>query len=214
MARIKTSKRRNNNCGSVYLFRGKYVLQYLDPVNGKRKIKTLTTSDASDMPRPITTREQAETAAADFLNDIQKISCIESRTELMVKIAEAKSIINRSRFKLSQIWTAFHDNPERSDSGINTLRYYHSYLNAFITWIKKYHQKIDDVSQIDNTIATSFMTHIWNSGISEATYNRYRQGLQLIFKVVLKSDNVDNPFAKITKKTEMFKAARILLIRR
>lgn len=202
MARIKISKRRSNNCGSVYLFRGKYVLQYLDPVNGKRKIKTLTASDANGMPHAITTQDQAQNAATEFLKEIQKISNIESRAELMVKIAESKSIINRSRLKLPQIWTAFQDNPERPDSGVNTLRYYHSYLNSFIVWLKKYNSQINDVSMIDSAIAGSFMANIWNNGISEATYNRYRQGLRLIFKVVLKTDNADNPFANITKKTE------------
>lgn len=202
MARIKISKRRNNNCGSVYLFRGKYVLQYLDPVNGKRKIKTLTAPGANDMPSPITKREQAEAAAADFLNDIQKISSIETRAELMMKVAESKSIINRSRLKLSQIWAAFENNQERPDSGVNTLSYYHSYLNIFTAWLKKYQPKVIDVSMIDSAIAAGFMTHIWNTGISEATYNRYRQGLRLIFRVITKADNAENPFANIAKKTE------------
>jgi len=42
----------------------------------------------------------------------------------MVKVAEAKKIISRTRLNLSDIWIAFESSPERPDSGPSTLRKY------------------------------------------------------------------------------------------
>lgn len=201
MGRIKESRRRGNNAGSIYLECGRYVLMYADPVSGKRKKKTLTVKDADCVDQTITEKSTAEKAAAEFLAGIQKITAIESKAELMVKVAEAKKIISRTRLNLSDIWIAFESSPERPDSGPSTLRKYKTFCDRFTSWLKK-SRHVADAGQIDADTAAAFMAYIWGTGISEATYNSYRQALQLIFRVVLKEDGMENPFARISKKAE------------
>ena len=119
----------------------------------------------------------------------------------MVKVAEAKKIINRTRLSLSDIWTAFESSPERPDSGPGTLKKYKIFCDRFIAWLKK-NRRAEDASWIDADTAAAFMAYLWGTGIFEATYNSYRQALQLIFRIVLKEDGMENPFARISKKSE------------
>lgn len=201
IGRFKEGKRRGNNAGSVYLYRGRYVLMYIDPVSGKRKKKTLTAKADKGVDQAITEKSIAEKAAAEFLAGIPKITAIESKAELMVKVAEAKKIINRTRLSLSDIWTAFESSPERPDSGPGTLKKYKIFCDRFIAWLKK-NRRAEDASWIDADTAAAFMAYLWGTGIFEATYNSYRQALQLIFRIVLKEDGMENPFARISKKSE------------
>lgn len=200
MGRVRENKRRGNNAGSIYLERGRYVLMYTDPIGGKRKKKVLAAKDANGVDQVITEKSTADKAAAEFLAGIRKITAIESKAELMVKVAEEKKLINRTRLNLAEIWTTFESSPERPDSGPGTLKKYKIFCDRFTFWLKK-SRHIADASQIDADTAAAFMAYLWGTGISEATCNSYRQALLLIFRVVLKEDGMENPFGRISRKT-------------
>lgn len=201
MARTKNSLKRGNNSGSVYLYRGKYALQYNDPLTGKRRIKSLTMS-VDGLKRPITTRTDAEAAAVLFLKDINKISEIQHKEEAIFQIAQQKKLIRSLTLNLDEAWDKFRHSPARRDAGDATLKGYETIWKMFHRFLRSKQPTLTSLAEIDPALAETYFTHIWNTGISEQTYNNHLQVLTLIFRTLLGSDfHTENPFAGIRKKT-------------
>ena len=204
MARRKSSGRRENHTGSVFLHRGRYAIRYKDPVTAKYRIKVLSAPDASGALAPITTLEKAKDAAVKFMAPIQEVSSIESKAELMVKVAESKQLIRKATgLELAKAWEVFLVQHSRPDSGDATLREYRLNLERFIKWLASARPAVNRVAEVDSEIALAYFTYVWNSGISASSHNSYLQALALIFRVLGEPAGlVSNPFTGITKKTK------------
>jgi len=204
MARIKVSGRRENHTGSVFLHRGRYAIRYKDPVTDKYRIKVLSAPDESGTLAPVTSLEKAKEAASKFMTPIQEVAAIDSKAELMVRVAESKQLIRRATgLELAKAWDAFLAQHSRPDSGEATLREYRLNFERFLKWLAKARPAVKRVSEVDSEIAKSYFSYVWNSGISASSHNSYLQALTLIFRVLGEPAGlVSNPFEGIDKKTK------------
>jgi integrase len=181
------SKRRSKGAGTIYK-RGKYFyLEYT--INGQKSKVSLKT----------TNRKEAEVKAKDLLPVLQA----STKEQIAVHVAEAKKLRRQSGLLIEKIWQEYLKQPNRPDSGVNTLRGYERVINKFVKWLRSMHPEINRAIQIDTAIAGEYCNELWNGGISARTYNAYLQPLKLIFGIILDSAALDiNPFGKISKKIE------------
>lgn len=199
MGRSKKKNRRSKGSGSVFKkANGNYCVQFTDATG---KLKTVSLKDEQE--QPIRDKKNAEIAAQKELKTYLKLQDIENKNEFLTKIAVHKKIINQVIIKPEDAWGAYIKDQSRPDSGTTTLKKYQSLWNIFINWLKENRILIINISDIDELTAEEFMNHIWNTGISERTYNTYLQAIKLILKVLLKHTNSETlPFSRINKKTE------------
>lgn len=201
MARRRTNQKRNDSNGSVYLYRGKYVLQYSDPITGKRRIKSLV-QIIDGLKKPVTIRADAETVAAEFLKDITQISDIQHKEEVILKVAEQKRLIRSLTLKIDEVWQKFQQSPSRRDAGESTLKGYSSIWELFRKFLRHQMPPLQNLAEIDAAVTEAYFTQLWQQGVSEQTYNNHLQVLSLVFRTLLGADfHTENPFRSIQKKT-------------
>ncbi len=181
------SKRRSKGAGTIYK-RGKYYyLEYT--INGRKNKVSLKTANRND----------AETKAKDLLPVLQA----DTKEQVAVHVAEAKKLRRQSGLLINKIWDEYLKQPNRPDSGENTLKGYERVIYKFVRWLKRTHPEISRAVQIDSTIAGEYCNELWSGKISARTYNAYLQPLKLIFNIIHDSAALDiNPFEKISKKIE------------
>lgn len=201
--KARNAGRRFNNSGSVFVRNGVYVLEYHD-IEGKRCLRTLTTLDPQTGKKiNIITQPEAEASADDFLADLNKLYGLQTREEVILKVAEQKKLMRSVSLKIDDIWSKFKDSPTRCDAGDATLKGYGIIWRLFRKYLQNNYSNITSVAQVDTSTAENYFSELWNkSGISEQTYNNHLQVLNLIFKTLLGPDfTAENPFRDIQKKT-------------
>jgi len=202
---IQANKKKRRSKGNGTIFKrpnGNYCVQYTD-ITGKKKTIVLTLKDAATGKMiPIRNIVQAEVAARSIIEDNQKVNKLESKAEYLAVVGETKKLISQVKTELDEIWVTFKNSPARKDAGESTLKGYKVICNLFFNWVKKNHPNADNISKIDEDIAEKYFTQLWQSGMSEQTYNNHLQVLTLIFKTLCNKDNQDEtPFKNIERKT-------------
>ncbi len=164
--------------GNVYYWRYKEI-------NGKYTQRAIK----DDNGAVVTQKKTAEQMVAKYISERQKIEQIESKVEYMVKVAEAKKIIQRQVISNVDIWQLYLESPNRPDSGQATLESYRQCLYLFLAHAGN--------EEITIAKARSYMLHLWGKGVSPRTYNKHLQSLKLVFRIVMKDDS---PFTEFKAK--------------
>ena len=164
--------------GKVYYFRfrkidGKYTQRALKDGAGNR----------------VTVKAEAERLAAVMQRELQQLETLNSKAEYLARVAEVKKIIRRKISKNCDIWQAYLQNPNRPESGTETLEIYQRCLKKFQTFAGD--------AEITEQLAGRYMVSLWDTGISSRTYNKHLQALKLIFRIIHPEDN---PFAELKAK--------------
>ena len=188
----KAKSNRERGTGTIFKNRNYFYLKVRS--NGKTKVTKLL--DQND--QPITTRPEAEAAAA-LLNPILRAT---QKEEIALYVASAKKLARTRDISIDKIWTTFMMQSSRPDSGEVTLDGYKKILNLFLKWLGEAHPEINSVSQISSEIAMEYFNHIWENDIAARSYNSRRQALKLIFKHIYEMTSLEkNPFENIKGKT-------------
>ena len=164
--------------GKVYYFRfrkidGKYTQRALKDGAGNR----------------VTVKAEAERLAAVMQRELKQLETLNSKAEYLARVAEVKKIIRQETLKNTDIWQAYLNNPNRPESGPETLACYRRCLDRFLAFAGN--------KPIMTTSVGAYMTELWSTGISSRTYNKHLQALKLIFRIVRPEDN---PFAELKAK--------------
>lgn len=103
--------------------------------------------------------------------------------------------------KISTAWQCFAISPRRPDCAPETLRQYEYQFLRFIQWSATHRPNIRFLSQVDESAAESFAADLEHK-VSPSTFNRYRDLLQLVFRVLLgkNGQSPPNPWAVIQRK--------------
>ena len=199
-----SASRRTNKSGSVFAKpNGSYCIMYKDPATNKRKKKTLYKVDANGKRSVIKTKRDADRAAIEFMQDIEKINSIESKVEYMAKVAESKKLVRTISIPLDKLWVNFENHPNVKSIAPKTKVGYQSICKKFVDYSIN-EAGLTKVNQIDENVALKYFSFIWQSGISERSYNAHLQGLKRIFNILNgnnSKDPADNPFNAIESKT-------------
>ena len=169
---------------------GRYVYQFPE---GDGHKKTVALVDAAG--KPITAREEAETAAEKIFQDITRIRQIDSRVAYMDKVAKEKQLIVQLTVDLSHLWEFYLNQPNRPASGAVTLRSYHSIFELFLKYCRDH--QIMSLADLSEEVAANYMFSCWQQGISARTYNKHLQALKLIFKICTQDNS---PFRNLKAK--------------
>ena len=190
--RSRTALRtREKGTGCIYKSRKRFYLK--TRINGRAKSVMLRNADDS----PCTTIREAEKAAGGM----RRILLAETMEETAHYVQEAKRLKKQSALEIDDAWETYLKQLSRPDSGPNTLSKYHSVLSYFTDWMQREYPKKTRVADVDREAALAFMQSVFNSGVSNTTYNKYLQSLRLIFKHLKEPAALDsNPFDDIPKK--------------
>ena len=179
---------RKSGQGTIYQDKksGFYYIKLV--VNRKQIVKSLKTKKL----------KQANKNAEEYLQEHKHILDAKSKEEIAFHVSQARNIVEKQdRIKLVDAWDIFFKSPLRPDSGESTLNGYKCYWNKLL---KSLTPNIEYLEQITHKEANDFMSYINRSGVSNRTYNASLQAVKLIFKILLKSGEV-NPFSGIPKKS-------------
>ena len=148
--------------------------------------------------KPVTTRKDAETAAAQ----LRPVLRATQKEEIALHVADARKLRKTSMLELDHVWSCYLTQPYRPDSSPQTLASYKKSWDRFLKWLRKKHPEIQHAGQVSEEIAVEYFDDSWHDQISAKTYNIYRQALKLIFKHILPVTGQDqNPFNSILHKT-------------
>ena len=168
----KKGRIREKGTGSIVKQGNRFYLK----IRTGSKTKSTTLRGKDD--KPVTTRKEAEAAAA-LLRPVLRA---DQKEEIALHIASAKKLRSQNTLPIEQIWQCYLKQYTRPDSGDSTLESYRKSLKHFTDWLAAEHPTILQAGQVTPDIAGEYFAYIWNDrGVSGKTFNIYRQALRLIF---------------------------------
>ena len=183
-----SKSRRSRGMGGIILRGEKFYYRY--NVGGKVKQVSLHTSNLAE----------AEKIVAE---EYEPMVRLRSKEEMAVHIAVSRKYVKpREKTTLDQAWKKYFAATNRPDSSLSTLKGYERILKIFVEWLKKDFPSVTHVQQIDDDVARAYAGHIWESEVSERTYNAYIKAMHLLFRVLMPGEK--NPFSRdvISRKNE------------
>ncbi len=191
---------------------GVFWIQYT--LNGKRKRHALTGKDG----KPITDLRKAEAERKRLTAPMRagkREAQLEQLTAALVQAGtETEQAIENAAplIPLAKAWEVYLDNPDRPDTGEDTLRYYSAYWGAFADWLKENAPSVLDLRDVTPQIAAGYAKSL-NGGMSANTYNKHTGFLRLFFRVLGESAGLkENPFDKVRRKNLKTNSRRELTI--
>jgi len=136
----------------------------------------------------------------------KKLTIINSQSidELEVKIKQIKFNRKKTILRLDDVWNQFLKSQNRPDTGPSTLVNYERDWKKFVSWLKSNYPAIAYLSEVNDEIALEYAQHLWESGISSATFNYHIYVNGLVFRVLLKLLGIsDNPFSAVVRKKSL-----------
>ena len=189
---MKNVRNREKGTGTIEKKRNRFYLKMR--IGGKTKTTLLLGQD----DKPVTTRKDAEKAAA-LLRPVLRAR---QKEEIALHVASARRMRKESCLTIDHVWQTYLAQSQRPDSSPGTLHSYQKSWNGFLAWLSRKHPELRNVSQLHEEIAVEYFNDIWNGNLSARTYNAYRQALKLIFKHIMPVAGLENnPFNKIIRKT-------------
>lgn len=192
---------------------GVFWIQYT--LNGKRNRHALSGKDGN----PITDRRKAEAERKRLTAPLRAGKREEQLEALTAALAHAEAETKQAKenaaplIPISQAWDAFLANPDRPDTGEDTLRYYFAYWDAFTEWLKENAPHVQDLRDISPRTASEYATSLNGGKITPNTYNKHTGFLRLFFRVLAESAGLKtNPFDKVRRKNLKTQSRRELTI--
>jgi integrase len=180
---------------------GTYYLTYI--VNGQRKTESLRDQNGE----PITDRKAAEAArrktvapyiTGDKVETLKAVRAAlsDAETEHAQAVEEANPPL-----RIVDGWTAYAGNPERPDSGNQTLTRYEGHWTRFAAWLGNTHPDAAFLRDVTPTIAGEYAGDVIRAGYGANTFNKHVSFLRLLFRVLADAARITaNPFARIKPK--------------
>ena len=184
-------------------------------VNGRAISKALYDKDG----HPITTLREAEVARAALMSSFtvsDEATSLESiSAKLEGKKAELFRLENEQNppLKITSAWDAYLSNPNRPDSGPQTLRQYENHFDQFCAWLKERLPTLLALREINSKIAEEYATYLTQRELSANSFNKHICFLKLFFRVL--KDNArlsNNPYESIRRKRQIPISRRELII--
>ncbi len=189
---MKNVRNREKGTGTIEKKRNRFYLKMR--IGGKTRTTLLLGQD----DKPVTTRKDAEKAAA-LLRPVLRAR---QKEEIALHVASARKLRKESNLSVEQIWETYLAQYRRPDSSEGTLKSYRKSLKHFTDWLAVEHPEIRKAGEITEEIAGEYFNDVWSrKHVTGKTFNIYRQALQLIFKHIQDAAGLENnPFAMIERK--------------
>ncbi len=181
-----TKKRRTKGNGSIFKNGDYYYLQHY--VNGKKVVKSLRTKNKTEAER------KASTLLPDF--------ALQTREDVVSKVAELKRLKTKDRVKLSRAWDMFYNSKlRRTATSEGTLANYRYMYNDFYQWLRKHYPTLETLSEITRPIAEEYAKDFDRRNITGNTYNYYIGALKTITAALMHEAGLtENVWMFISKK--------------
>ena len=178
---------------TVYLRRGKWVVEYID-FEGKQKVKTLKDENGNYPSNKL----QAKRFSEQILTNIRTIQNLRSEQEVINRVAEREQLIQRIRFTLDDVLPMIMENPKlKNGTRIQNRKYQ---WDKFHDWIKKHHPRIKTPHEITPLMAQQFANELYAEGMANSTYNDYITSYRMFFKMIMLYAGLTfNPFASVER---------------
>ena len=188
----KRIRNREKGTGTIEKKRNRFYLK--TRIGDKSKTTLLVGKD----DKPVTTRKDAEAAAA-LLRPVLRAR---QKEEVALYVACARKLRKASSLSIEQIWETYLAQYRRPDSSEGTLKSYRKSLKHFTEWLTAAHPEVCKVGDITEDIAGEYFNYVWTQRhVTGKTFNIYRQALQLIFKHIQDAAGLENnPFSIIERK--------------
>ncbi|MBI9020381.1 MAG: tyrosine-type recombinase/integrase [Verrucomicrobia bacterium] len=193
---------------------GVFWLQYT--IDGKRTRNALTGKDG----KPITDLRQAEAERKRLTAPMRagkREEQLQSLTAALVQAGTDRIEATEAAapvLPIAEAWEAYLQNPERPDTGIDTLRYYETYWKkGFMQWLSENAPDVHSLRDITPKHAQDYAATLNGATASPNTYNKHAAFLKLFFRVLQDAAGLKaNPFEKIRRKALKTASRRELTI--
>jgi len=180
---------------------GVFWIQYT--LNGKRKRHALTGTDG----KPITNLRKAEAERKRLTAPLRAGKRADQIQALTAALAQAEAVEVQAVedaapvLPILEAWEAYIKNPDRPDTGEQTLADYAGHWKRFCKWIEKAAPELHSLREITPKTAQDYAATLNGGTVSPNTYNKHTGFLKLFFRVLLDDAGLkENPFEKIRKK--------------
>ncbi len=176
----------------------------LEAKTSKMKKKNLLSSHGGDLKKRWYVRytdrgTDGKTSTKKVYGGINTFKTIKERTEAAEIIIEAlakdvRTVKDQTVEIENQIKIKLHDSLEKIRPRVERTTYwtYYSKLKNFLLWINE--ENLYHFNQLTNEVITSFLNGLLDDGLSNVTYNAYKNTISSLFKEI---KDVNNPFKNI-----------------
>ena len=163
---IEGTKRRRAK-GNGYIFKNGDYYYLQRRVNGKKIVKSLHTGN----------RAEAERKANELLPDL----LLQTREDVVGKVAAIKRLKREDKVKLSYVWEMFYNSKlRRTTTAEGTLKNYHYMYDDFYRWVRKNYPSLEKLSDITKPITEEYARDLDKRNFTGNTYNYYIGALKTI----------------------------------
>jgi integrase len=162
-----------------------------------------------------------EKAAKDKLKEFTAVHRLGNEVDILegvaAKISGRKNEIkqiedSKSVTLIKDAWQFFLEQPNRPDSGEQTLSNYQARFEMFVKWIEKEYPNIQELRQVTKEHSSKYISKLQGT-VSASTFNRHLNALSLVWRVLAEPAKLTlNPWAAITKKKFVAHSRRELTI--
>jgi len=144
------------------------------------------------------TRKEAEEWEKEFIIKLNSIKVDKSIVQ------EYREVLRDGiPLKLEEVLKRFIGHPDKPDCSERTLKEYTQQWLKFVDFITQNYKEITYLHEVNKRISSDFMTYIWETGVSENRYNKYKNLCSLIFRTLASDVGIEpeeNPFLSFKSK--------------
>jgi len=182
-----------NSLNTVYLRRGKWVVEYID-FEGRQKVRTLKDENGNYPSNKL----QAKRLSEQTLTGIRSMQNLRSEQEFLNRVAEREQLIQRIKFTLEDVLPMIMSNPKLKNG--TRLQHRQYQWETFYNWLKKHYPRVKTPHEITPLMAQQFTSDLYAEGMANSTYNDYITSYRMIFRMImLYAGLTSNPFAFIER---------------
>lgn len=167
-------------------------------VKGKLYWETITATSA----------KEAEGKQRDLMTRVRAAILDGTYIEKFGRGDEEPSIVAPGKIKISKAWGFYLRSQSRPDTGHQTLIQYEYQYTRFKEWMETNHPGVAYLADVTPKIAEEFASHI-AVGHTPSTFNKYRNLLHLVFRILL-GGSARNPWQDIQRKKKKPQSKRSL----
>ncbi len=182
-------------------------------VNGKRVRQRLL----DEAGVPITSRKEAEAERVRILEPLNakdktdQLRFVKAKLEAAEELEALANDEANPPLTMSEAWEAYLSNPDRPDSGPETLLGYEGHWGQFTRWASSLNPAPKYLRDVTPQMAREYATYLTRGETGPNTYNKRMSFLKLFFRVLAEPARIQgNPFDSIRNKKLKTQARREL----